>query len=220
MQRDQSFTHPCMSNYTLCFQAPGISTHHSWLWQETTTLEETLLSPHTLRLHGWCRLWVCHCCSAVKSGRDISKWWIQRWNLPQWYWVCQIKPKPRNIGLEESTFAEVLWTLRAWFGSLKMQGVPSLIFFVSFFLIAHLHPRGTQRSWMEGASGINSSAVVMYEWVFATTKIRYQKQPAKLAGLNCNWERDAPGSDLRCKSCFYILLHPLELICLLTVLGV
>lgn len=133
MQRDQSFTHPCMSNYTLCFQAPGISTHHSWLWQETTTLEETLLSPHTLRLHGWCRLWVCHCCSAVKSGRDISKWWIQRWNLPQWYWVCQIKPKPRNIGLEESTFAEVLWTLRAWFGSLKMQGVPSLIFFFFFF---------------------------------------------------------------------------------------
>lgn len=122
MQRDQSFTHLRMCNCVLCFQAPGSSTHHSWLWQTNTALEERLLSPRTLCLHGWCRLWVYHRCSAVESGGHVSEWWIQRWNLPQWCWVCQIKPKPGNIGLEELTFPEMLWTLRTWLGSLKMQG--------------------------------------------------------------------------------------------------
>lgn len=150
MQRGQPFTHPRTCNYALCFQVLGSSTHRSWLWQTNTTLEEMLPSPHTLCLHGWYRLWVYHHCSAVKkNGRYVSECWIRRWNLPQCCWVCHVKQKPRNIGLDESTFAEVIWTARAWFGSLKTQGGAQFGFwwfcllgfclFVCFF-IAHLAP--------------------------------------------------------------------------------
>lgn len=137
-------------------------------------------------------LWVYHRCSSVKSGRDVSKWWIQRLNLLQWCWVCQVKPKPGNIGLEESTFAEVLWTLRAWFGSLKMQGGAWFDFFKIFFI--HSIPAPMWCSLRDIGWKVLVALTLLQLWCIN----EYLQQPksgtrgSQLSWLvsSCNWERE------------------------------
>lgn len=89
---------------------------------------------------------------------------------------------PGNTGLEESTLAEVLWMLGAWFESLKPQGGAQFDF--SFFpQHTCTHVVLPERCWVESAGGMSSSAVVMHKRGFATTKTRCQRKPGKLDGL-------------------------------------
>lgn len=216
MQRAQPSTHPRRWDYAPCFQAPGSSEHHSWLWQASTAPGGTLPSPHTRCWHGWRRFWVYHHCSAVKSGRDISEGWIQRWNLSQWHRVSQINLNPGNTGLEESTLAEVLWMLGAWFESLKPQGGAQLD-----FIFFHSTPASTWCSLRGAGWRVLVAWAPLQLWCIKEDlqqpKPGARGSQANWMASNWDWRRDAPSRDLEHKSHFYILLHYLEdLFCLLT----